>query len=319
MLYNIQDDTDRQPTETNIFGTRMLITLGVEILGKNLDTNVFKGFTSIDELIDFKDNMRGAPSGNVPILIKKFDDHIEVSGRLYKAGGLSHDPNIGALSIIAKTLRKLGWDKNIIITLHGLSQQHVGRTNKFVRIANKINIKLDGLEIPITELPDKYWHYENESQKLVTIFLHLVLEEIDGVKAIYENHAGCERGYFKLPSGDNLTVHKYIENDKSKGIVNLPDLIICDDNKKEILNIEGETFDKIDQGISDIQNFDPIEKEYIKKFYPNYAIIRCLALFGGHSNIIKNSEVVFLLNYSGEMVVSNDAPDIIKNAIQELL
>ena len=78
--------------------------------------------------------MRAAPTGNVPILIKKYDDKITVSGRLYKktksGEGLSHDPNIGALSIISKTLRKLDWDKDIIITQHGLSQQHVGRRNK---------------------------------------------------------------------------------------------------------------------------------------------------------------------------------------------
>jgi len=324
MLYNIQIDVDKRPTETNIFGTRMLITLGVEILGKNLDSTVFKEFGSIDELINFKNSMRKAPAGNVPILIKKFDDCITISGRLYKAGGLSHDPNIGALTIIAKTLRRLGWDKDIIITQHGLSQKHVGRNNKFVKIANRIGIKLDNLQIPKSKLPEEYWHYEEESQKLVTIFLHLVLDEIDGIEAIYENHAGCERGYFKLPSGGYMTVHKYIKNDKSKGIINLPDLVIYDYKKKQILNIEGEVHSHIQEGINALKSFGPFEKEYIQEFYPNHQIVRCLVLFGGVANRIQSalvgqSPIIFLLNSNGEMIISENAPQIIRESIQKLL
>lgn len=74
MLYNIKIKSDKKPTETNIFGTRMLMTLDVEILGKKPDNSIFKKFESIDELINFKNNMRGAPKGNVPILIKKSAD-----------------------------------------------------------------------------------------------------------------------------------------------------------------------------------------------------------------------------------------------------
>ena len=107
MLYELQVEQKETPTETNIFGTRMLMTLGVDIVGKKLDEDIFRPFDSIEELINAKRNMRRAPAGNVPILLTKFDNRIEVSGRLYKSGGLSHDPNIGALSIISAVLRKL--------------------------------------------------------------------------------------------------------------------------------------------------------------------------------------------------------------------
>src|SRR5690606_23483381 len=116
------------PTETYIFGTKLLLTLGVEILGKKLDGKIFTPFKSIDEIINFKSNMRKAPKGNVPILLTKSKDKIEVSGRLFKSGSLTHDPNIGALSIISNALRLLGWKKKIEITKHGLKQKHVGKT-----------------------------------------------------------------------------------------------------------------------------------------------------------------------------------------------
>ena len=108
----------------------MLLTLGVEILGKN-NLSWFKPFTSIDELISAKNSMRRPPAGNVPIVINKYEDRIEVSGRLSKpaeAGNIGHDPNIGALSLIGYCLRKLGWDKKIVITRHGVSQSYINRT-----------------------------------------------------------------------------------------------------------------------------------------------------------------------------------------------
>lgn len=66
------------------------------------------------------------------ILITKYDNKITISDRLFKSGSLSHDPNIGALSIISAVLRKLGWQKDIIITQHGLSQSHLKPKNKFI-------------------------------------------------------------------------------------------------------------------------------------------------------------------------------------------
>lgn len=168
MLYALQVGQKESPTETYIFGTRLLLTLGVDILGKKLDDDIFKPFTSIEEVIFFKKGMRKAPAGNTPILITKTDDKIQISGRLYKSGSLSHDPNIGALSIIAAVIRKLGWKNGIEITQHGLNQCHVGNRNKFIQIANQIGISLEGLTVPKATLPTDYWHYDYQGEKLAS-------------------------------------------------------------------------------------------------------------------------------------------------------
>ena len=85
MLYNdeLNARENKRPSDTSVFGTNMLLTLGVEILGKN-NLSWFKPFTSIDELISAKNSMRRPPAGNVPIVINKYEDRIEVSGRLSK-------------------------------------------------------------------------------------------------------------------------------------------------------------------------------------------------------------------------------------------
>jgi hypothetical protein len=318
MLYNIQIEDDNEPTKTNIFGTRMLMTIGVEILGKDLDTSIFKPFDSIDELVDFKNSMRRAPAGNVQIQIRRSGSRIEVSGRLYKSGSLSHDPNIGALSIIGKTLRVLGWEGEIIVTQHGLSQEHLSSGNKFIRIANQLNMGLAGLALPGSSLPREYWHYETSSEKVATIFLHLALEELPGVEVIYENHAGCERGYFKTMTGDPIAIHKYINNKKSNGVLRIPDSIVCDNRKKHILILEGKTVDRMSEGISELADYDNLESEYIQKYYGTYSVSRHVVLFGGIRGISHRS-VTFVLTSNGGMMISEYTPDAIREAINNVL
>lgn len=323
MLYNLQIKQKENPTETNIFGTRMLLTMGVEILGKQLDKNIFIPFCSIDELILFKNNMRKPPKGNVPICIKKFDDKIEISGRLYKSGGLSHDPNIGALSIISNVLRLLGWKKDIIITKHGLQQKYVGKSNKFIFIANLLDIKLDGLYVPETDVKDEYWHYDTKGEKLATIFLHLVIDSFSGGYSIFENHAGCEKGYFITSTGDCLPLVKYVDRDAYKAgdksqIINIPDLVLVDNDRQEIIDIEGKKYENKKIGIAQIKLYDAFDKIYVKKYYADFVIKRTVVLYGGHDIKIVEIEVGFLLNECGDLVLGIKAPSLFVEAITNL-
>lgn len=324
MLYNLQIVQKVKPTSTYIFGTKLLLTLGVEILGKKLDPKIFTPFKTIDEVIDLKNEMRKAQKGNVQILLKKSKTKIEVSGRLFKSGGLSHDPNIGALSIICAVLRELGWTKKIEITQHGLLQKHVGKTNKFIQIANKIGISLKGLTIPKVGMNSDYWKYDKDGEKLGTIFIHLVVEGFTKGYSIFENHAGCEKGYFFPLSGEPIPLEKYknralYKAGDKKQIIEIPDLILLDKKEKEIINIEGEKYVNRNAGILQIKTFDFIEKIYIKKNYPKYKIIRTVVLFGSEETSIVEIEVGFLLNKNGQLILSVKAPKLFQEAIKNLL
>jgi len=324
MLYSLQIKEKETPTDTNIFGTRCLLTLGVEILGKNLDRNIMKPFLDIDELISFKNNMRKPPKGNIPILIKKENETIYISGRLVKSDSLAHDPNIGALSLISATLRKLGWKDKIIITHHGLSQRHIKPNNKFIKIANRFKIGLEGLNIPTSTEKDKYWKYETEGEKLGTIFIHLVVENFTEGYSIFENHAGCEKGYFITKEGKAIPLAKYTdreaykEGDKSK-IISIPDLILIDFGRSEIINIEGKKYKFREKGIEELKNYEDIEELYIKKYYPKFKIIRTVVLYGGTEKKIIEIEVGFLLNKYGDLVLGIKAPELFKEAIKNLI
>lgn len=324
MLYNLQIDQKEEPTSTYIFGTKLLLTLGVEILGKKLDSKIFTPFKTIDEIIELKDNMRKAPKGNVPILLTKSKTKIEVSGRLFKSGGLSHDPNIGALSIICAVLRQLGWTQKIEITQHGLLQKHVGKTNKFIQIANKLDISLQGLTVPKAEMNKDYWKYDTDGEKLGTIFIHLVVENFTEGYSIFENHAGSEKGYFITKNGEHIPLEKYKDREKYKSgdkkqIVHIPDLILIDFGRSEVINVEGKKYAFRKNGITELGNYDYIEKNYILKHYPKFKILRTVVLYGSTAQEIIEIEIGFLLNENGQLILGVKAPKLFKDAITNLL
>lgn len=325
MLYNLQVEQKKDPTSTYIFGTRMLLTLGVEIIGKKLDDKIFKPFKNIDELIKLKSIMRKAQKGNVPITIIKNNTKIEISGRLYKNKSLSHDPNIGALSIISAVLRHLGWTKQIEITQHGLQQQHIGKRNKFIKIANKLNISLQGLIVPQSIINTNYWKYDINGEKLGTIFIHIIIEEFTQGYSIFENHAGCEKGYFITKNGKHIPLAKYKDTVKYKAgdkvgqVINIPDLILIDFGRNEVINIEGKKYNFRKDGITELNNYSFIEKNYILKHYPNFKIIRTVVLYGSKEKKLIEIEIGFLLNENGELILGIKAPEIFKDAINNLL
>lgn len=322
MLYNeeLEAREDKKPSDTSIFGTNILLTLGVTIVGKDI-SKWFKPFESLDELINFKASMRKPPAGNVPIEIKKFPDRIEISGRLSKpadAGNIGHDPNIGALSMISKCIRALGWNEDIVITMHGVTQAYVNRTrgkNKFLYICNILGLKLDGITMPKSvSLPELYWHYEMSSEKMTSILLH-VLGMYNGMYGVYENHAGCERGYFRTKSGELITLPK---KDRQGINLYLPDVVLYDEPSNIILLVEGKKLSTLSNGIEEIQYYDSIENEYIKKAYKGANILRCISIFGGNESGYLHKDVLIYMNLSGKIFINPNAPECVKSMFKNV-
>ncbi|MFA4996493.1 MAG: hypothetical protein WC536_05125 [Patescibacteria group bacterium] len=326
MLYNLLVPQKEKPTQTNIFGMRMLKTIGVEVLGKICSEEVLTPFSNLNELIEFKNSMRMPPAGNTPIKISASPNSIKVSGRLFKSGGLSHDPNIGALSIIAACIRKWEKEKDIIITFHGLKQKHVGKNNKFIQIANKINIKLDGLKIPATTDHESYWHYELSQEKVATIFMHIALLAYTDSEIIYANHGGAERSYFVHRTQELLAIPKYQQGKKKfykagnkKMIIFLPDMIVYDKKRNEVVDVEGKKFTTRKAGISELKNFSYIDNKIIRPSYDPDSIARTVVVFGGKEKSVLEKQISFVLNEYGELLLGKEAPECFKEVVKKLL
>ena len=141
---------------------------------------------------------------------------------------------------------------------------------------------------------------------------------------LFENHAGCEKGYFITKNGEPIALEKYQDREKYKQgdktqIIHIPDLILIDFDTSEIINIEGKKYKFRTKGIEELNNFDAIEKFYIKPNYPEFRIIRTVVLYGGTKEKIIEIEVGFLLNENGKLILGIKAPDLFKVAIKNLL
>jgi len=327
MLYNLQIPQKKNPTLTNIFGMRMLRTIGVEVIGKTYHTLSFKPFLSIEEMASVKNSIPLPRSkSNVPIKIQLYKNKATISGRLYKNGTIGHDPNIGALAIIGLCIRKLNKNIHIVIVRHGLQQSHVGRNNKFIQIANRLKLELEGLKVPTAAQEPLYWHYDVTQEKNATILLHVALIAHTNADVIYSNHGGSERGYFYHILQGPIAVEKYQKGmrdvykagDKSK-IIYIPDVIVFDPTRKEIINIEGKRFETRSDGIQELANYSYIEKSLIIPSHKPSRIIRAVVIFGSKETRIQESKICFLLNSEGAMVLNNNSPVIIREAISRAL
>lgn len=327
MLYNLKITQKVNPTLTYIFGTKMLLTLGVEIMGKELDPKIFKKFKNIDELIQEKNKMPETFNG-ISVRIIKNKKTIKITAKLEKSGRLTHDPNIGMTTIISACLRKLGWKDSIIITKHGLpNQQSIGTKNKFNYIATVMKIRLEGFKVPKVKLPEDYWKIERKQEKLGTIFTSILCEEIGEGITIYENHGGCERGYFidvNKKEFEYIVIPKYTDRKKYKAgnksyIINIPDLVIYDKKRNLIIDGEGKTSVNKKQGIKELKNLTFFEKNYIQKHYPKSKIVRSLILYGGKDKKVSGKDMGLLLNSNGEIILGKNAPEIFTKSLKVLL
>ena len=158
--------------------------------------------------------------------------------------------------------------------------------------------------------PEKYWHYEKSSEKMASILLHMVAEYHD-IHGIYQNHAGCERGYFITKYGELVTLPK-----KDRYGINLyiPDLVLYDSTTKQIIVVEGKKLSTLQEGLDEINNYDSIENEFIKPSYPECRIHRFISIFGGNMSYLPHQKVILYLSEKGKVVINPSAPKCILDA-----
>ncbi len=174
-------------------------------------------------------------------------------------------------------------------------------------------MRLDGIKMPKqTSLPEKYWHYEVSSEKVASILLHMVCAKYK-MSCVYENHAGCERGYFWTKDRKEITLPK---KDRFGKNLLLPDVVLFDEQSSQILLVEGKKLSTLQNGIEEIKGYDSIEKDYINKYYPGCKVLRCVSIFGGSEKGHLHSDVLIYVNLKGEVYINPNAPQCVKQAFK---
>ena len=305
MLYNNLNTQNEVEAESVKFIKRCLLTNDIKFYGDY--SGNYKKFQNIQELINSKNHLRQPPKGNTPVRLTKTNNTIEISGILSKPsskGNIGHDPNQGQLITISDTLRKLGWQNRILITKHKVKQFYINkvRGNKFLFAMKILNIELEQIDTPKINIPKNYWYYENTGEKVASILLHIICNYLE-FESIYENHAGSERGYFYTSNRTEIVVSKKHNGEN----INLPDFVFLDEENKTIFICEGEMFKNYKKGVEQLLGFDLFIDLYLKKYYPNYKIIKSIILSDANSNECLD-KVIFQLNTNGKIISSSSLP-----------
>ncbi len=142
--------------------------------------------------------------------------------------------------------------------------------------------------------------------------------------SVFENHAGCEKGYFQTSHGEHIPLAKYTDRDAYKAgdkdkIVFIPDLVLLDIDEKEAITIEGKKYEFRQNGIEELNNYDSFDNMYLKPHYGSYKIIRTVVLYGSQMDRITEVQVGFLLNENGKLILGIRAPKLFTRAINNLL
>jgi hypothetical protein len=164
-------------------------------------------------------------------------------------------------------------------------------------------------------MPPLYWHYEDKSEKLGSIFLHNTILFSRLGDAIFENHAGSEKGYFITSKNEYLSLDKKTTDKKP---IAIPDLILIDPNRNEIINVEAKQYSTRKKGVEELNGYDEIENLYIKKHYPGYKVIRTVVLYGDDKEEVDDVRISFLLNNDGKLVLATNAPSLMQESIKYL-
>ena len=308
MMYTIRKNNKTAPA-TFVFGIRIMKTLDIDIMGlkESSEHNAFENLEDLEEAKNRIANKQINPN-NVPVKILVSEEQIIITGKLEKSGRLGHDPNIGSITSLAKTIKTLdSQNRPIMIRNHGLDQKMIDNThNKFIKIATELNLKLEDLELPRSRIEGNYWEYSKTGEKIVSVMFHHLLEYHD-YQVIYENHAGCEQGYFETPNGKLDTIEK---------VTKKPDMVIIDKSEKILYVIEAEPSENVfkhNMGISQLENFDGFEKKYCGK-YDDYKCERYVICYGDSliQEKVNNPKILFQLKTNGEIMFSGTCPTWIK-------
>jgi len=283
---------------------RLFNTLGVKV--KLVDfsgedrTPSFNPFGSVEEMLEaFPIKER---KGTVPTGLTKIGNNVYISTKLLKGDNGLSDPGVGFIGGASMALRILGHTGDIKVLNHKLSDEWFmrGRKSKLAKISSTLGVEFetsgrDFISLVYTGEDKSYWTRKTNGEKHATILLDIVMRRCPECSVIYDNHAGTERGWFVLPSGERTSV--------AKNIGGIPDLVVKNEETKEILVFEGEMYKNAEKGVVQFQTFKGF-KALLQEHYPEYDIKFHLILNGGCA---KMDNTYFQLTEDGDMVFDRSA------------
>lgn len=315
-----------------LFCLRLIKTLGIAIQDAPDVIGDIDAFDSVKAVIDAKNALsperdhlqKSVPMHwSVPVRLHIEGDTLIIRAWLEKGGTISHEANISLVGSLAMTVRHLGWTGKITVTDHGVVDDYLIRANKFHVFQETFGVELEDVESFGMKLPRHYWTFEKRNKKQVTIFLACVVPYFGLGKVLFSHHNRAEKTDFLKPNGQTSEVRRYVDlKAHREGVdnqrIDTPDLCLINKAQDQALILNAQTWGARWSALNQLPLMANFEAVYINRFYPNASVENRALLFGSKQDSLPYSLFCLLLNDDGKLIVHDDAPQLIKDAVNRL-
>jgi len=250
-------------SKTAAFGLRLFATLGITVASPS-GAVTGAPFTSAAELIADK-NAIPERGNNVSVRLAREGSTVTIRGRLNKTRGrMDYDPNIGLFTAMIRAMDSLEPGLTYRVIDHGLAIDAIRMDNKFWYALRGIAVTLDGHVPGISCLPAQYLTQVVGTEKTSTI----LFQHHSGLRAVFHNHAGCQRSSLVAPDGTTYPVPKDIT---------MPDVVLIDETSHTLYLTEGKDTSKLQKAQAQVDALGPFEA-LLARHYPEFICRRGLCL-----------------------------------------
>ncbi len=315
-----------------LFALRLIKTLGIQIEDAPEAIGEVVPFDSVEAVIEAKNQLsperdhlqKAVPMHwSVPVRLNLEDNTLVIRAWLEKGGTISHEANISLVGALAMTVRHLGWTGPILVTDHGVVDDYLIRANKFHVFQETFQIELYGVESFGMKLPRHYWTFEKRNKKQVTVLLAALIPYFGLGKVLFSHHNRAEKTDFLKPNGQTSEIRRYVDlKAHHEGVdnqrIDTPDLCLINKAQTHALIINAQTWGARWSALNQLPLMANFEAVYVNRFYPDASVENRAVLFGSKQDSLPYSLFCLLLNDDGQLIVHDEAPELIKTAVDRL-
>ncbi|MFG0935141.1 hypothetical protein ACF91D_31270, partial [Staphylococcus sp. 231237_7MaSpsaltlick] len=99
----------------------------------------------------------------------------------------------------------------------------------------------------------------------------------------------------------------------------IPDVVIANHKEKELLLVEGKTYENWKKGIEELENYPTFEEDFLKKYYPDYQFSKWVTLYSSNNqDELPHKNVLLNVNNLGQINLSDNSPKWLEKIMKKM-
>jgi hypothetical protein len=223
-----------------------------------------------------------------------------------------NDPNVGYVCGLIETIASLNENAQFVLTSEcNMYNNQITNNSKLWSCLQKYKSQMTIYDKDSKKV-DREWTYEfgdiyfdkPTGEKMSSMYIHSYFDTKKGFEILFHNHAGCERS--------SINVHGEYYNSSP---CDIPDIVVCDYEKKQVLIIEAKINDKkkIQSGLKQLEksrvwfNDNVVKKKLGGIDWETFEVLDFICVIGKkeHPTYLDNKLILSIKNNTELLLNSN--------------